>query len=69
MVSCHDLSVLGCEANKIERVTKELFLLFSRDRLILDKQVTTILFKLFLLFLSITISPLVLVFLLLVLLC
>ena len=50
----------------IKRVIKESFLLFSRDKLILDKQVMSILFELFWLFLSLTI-PLVLVFLSLVL--
>ena len=50
----------------IKRVIKESFLLFSRDKLILDKQVRSILFELFWLFLSLTI-PLVLVFLSLVL--
>ena len=40
---------------------KESFLLFSRNKLILDKQVRSILFELFQLFLSLTI-PLVLVF-------
>ena len=46
----------------IKRVIKELFLLFSREKLILDKHVRSILFELFWLFLSLTI-PLELVFL------
>ena len=38
MVRCHVLSVLGCENNENKRVIKESFLLFSRDKLILDKK-------------------------------
>ena len=52
MVRCHVLSVLGWETNKNKRIIKESFLLFSRDKLILDKQVRSILFELFWLFLS-----------------
>ena len=52
--------VLGYETNKIKKVIKE-SLLFSRDNLICNKQVRSILFELFLLFLLPTI-PLVLVF-------
>ena len=61
MMRCHDLLVLSYENNKIERVTKELLLLFSRDNLICNKLVRSTLFKLFLLLLLPTI-PLVLVF-------
>ena len=50
----------------IKRVIKESFLLFSRDKLILDEQVRYILFELLWLFLLLKI-PLVLVFLSLVL--
>ena len=50
----------------IKRVIKESFLLFSRDKRILDNQVRSILFELYWLFLSLTI-PLVLVCLSLVL--
>ena len=53
-------------AKPIKSEIKELLLLFSKDKLILDKQVRFILFELFWLFLSLT-NPLVLVFLPLVL--
>ena len=56
MVMCHVFSVLGCETNKKKRVIEESFLLFSRDKLIFDKHVRSILFEVFWLFLSLTIS-------------
>lgn len=62
------ISVLGYETNTIKRAIKESLILFLRDKLVLHKQVRSILFELFQLFLSPTI-PLVLVSLSSVLLC
>ena len=47
MVRCPDLSVLGYETNEIKRVIKELLLLFSRNNVILNKQIKSILIELF----------------------
>ena len=44
MVQNRDLSALGYETNKIERIIKESLLLLSRDTPILIKQVRFILF-------------------------
>ena len=48
MVRCPDLSVLGYETNEIKQVIKEPLLLFSRNNVILNKQVKSILIELFL---------------------
>ena len=43
MVRCHDLSVFDYETNKIKSAIKESLFLFSRDKLILNKQVKVVL--------------------------
>ena len=48
MVRCPDLLVLGYETNEIKQVIKESLLLFSRNNVILNKQVKSILIELFL---------------------